>query len=54
MRNESTTTRNGMSRANLFLDSSALFAGIISSIGAARPLLLLAESDQLTLRFQSR
>jgi predicted nucleic acid-binding protein len=38
-----------MSKANLFLDSSALFAGIISSTGAARALLLLAESDQITL-----
>ncbi len=38
-----------MSKANLFLDSSALFAGIISSSGAARALLLLAESDQITI-----
>jgi predicted nucleic acid-binding protein len=38
-----------MSKANLFLDSSALFAGIISSTGAARALLLLAESDQITI-----
>ena len=38
-----------MSKVNLFLDSSALFAGIISSTGAARALLLLAESDQITV-----
>jgi len=38
-----------MSRINLFLDSSALFAGIASSTGAARVLLLLAETEHLTL-----
>ena len=38
-----------MSRASLFLDSSALVAGIISAVGAARALLLLAEADQITL-----
>jgi len=38
-----------MSKVNLFLDSSALFAGIVSSTGAARALLLLAESDQITI-----
>ena len=38
-----------MSKAKLFLDSSALFAGIISSTGAARVLLLLAESDHITI-----
>lgn len=38
-----------MSRASLFLDSSALFAGIISAEGAARALLLLAEAEQITL-----
>lgn len=38
-----------MSKANLFLDSSALFAGIVSSTGAARALLLLAESDHITI-----
>ena len=38
-----------MSRVDLFLDSSALFAGIVSSTGAARALLLLAESDQITI-----
>ena len=36
-----------MSEINLFLDSSALFAGIVSSTGAARALPLLAESDQI-------
>jgi predicted nucleic acid-binding protein len=38
-----------MSRINLFLDSSALFAGIVSSTGAARVLLLLAETDFITV-----
>ena len=37
-----------MSRTSLFLDSSALFAGIASSTGAARALLLLAEAGQIT------
>ena len=45
----SVTTSNGMSKANLFLDSSALFAGIISSTGAACVLLPLAESDHITI-----
>jgi predicted nucleic acid-binding protein len=36
-----------MSKPNLFLDSSALFAGIVSGIGAARVLLLLAESENI-------
>ena len=38
-----------MSRTSLFLDSSALFAGIASSTGAARALLLLAEAGQITI-----
>ena len=38
-----------MSRPNLFLDSSALFAGVVSSDGAARVLLLLAEARQVTI-----
>jgi predicted nucleic acid-binding protein len=38
-----------MSRINLFLDSSALFAGIASSTGAARVLLLLAETQHITI-----
>jgi predicted nucleic acid-binding protein len=38
-----------MSHPNLFLDSSALVAGIISSQGAARVLLLLAETGQITI-----
>lgn len=33
----------------LFLDSSALFAGIVSASGAARVLLLLAESEQINI-----
>jgi predicted nucleic acid-binding protein len=38
-----------MPRPNLFIDSSALFAGVASSRGAARALLLLAESEHLTI-----
>ncbi len=38
-----------MSRNRLFLDSSALFAGIVSAGGAARALLLLAEIGRLDL-----
>jgi predicted nucleic acid-binding protein len=38
-----------MLKAKLFLDSSALFAGIASSSGAARVLLLLGETGQITL-----
>ena len=38
-----------MLKAKLFLDSSALFAGVASPSGAARVLLLLGETGQLTL-----
>ena len=38
-----------MSRLNLFIDSSAMVAGIISSQGAARVLLLLAETGHIKL-----
>jgi predicted nucleic acid-binding protein len=38
-----------MLRINLFMDSSALFAGVISASGAARALLLLAETERITL-----
>ena len=38
-----------MPRINLFLDSSALIAGIISTTGAARVLLLLAETGHITI-----
>lgn len=38
-----------MSRVNLFLDSSAMIAGILSAAGAARVLLLLAEVGQIDL-----
>ncbi len=34
---------------NLFLDSSALFAGIVSASGASRALLLLAEIEKIDL-----
>jgi predicted nucleic acid-binding protein len=38
-----------MSKIKLFLDSSALFAGIASPSGAARVLLLLGETGQVVL-----
>lgn len=38
-----------MPEINLFLDSSALMAGIISTKGAARALLLLAEGGQIAI-----
>jgi predicted nucleic acid-binding protein len=38
-----------MSSLDLFVDSSALFAGVASSTGAARALLLVAEADQITM-----
>jgi len=38
-----------MSKVKLFLDSSALFAGIASPRGAARVLLLLGETDRAIL-----
>ena len=38
-----------MPRATLFLDSSALVAGIISAHGAARALLLLAELGEIAI-----
>lgn len=38
-----------MSKLNLFLDSSALFTGIASRTGAARTLLLLAESEHIRI-----
>jgi predicted nucleic acid-binding protein len=38
-----------MSRPDVFLDSSALFAGIVSAEGAARALLMMAEAGLLTI-----
>jgi len=38
-----------MSKPDLFLDSSALFAGVVSPRGAARALLLLAEAGRITV-----
>jgi predicted nucleic acid-binding protein len=38
-----------MSRISIFLDSSALFAGIVSRSGAARVLLLLGEAQRIDL-----
>ena len=48
MKNESATTRSSMPENNLFLDSSALVAGVISAEGASRVLLLLAETSHIT------
>src|SRR3972149_8966014 len=49
MRNGRSTTRDALSKINLFLDSSVIFTGIVSATGAARVLLLLAETDQITI-----
>jgi len=38
-----------MSKPSLFLDSSALFAGVVSASGACRALLLLAEAKLVTI-----
>jgi len=38
-----------MTRPDLFFDSSALFAGVVSASGASRALLLLAEAGLLTV-----
>jgi predicted nucleic acid-binding protein len=38
-----------MSGLDLFFDSSALFAGIVSASGASRALLLLAEAGQVSI-----
>lgn len=38
-----------MSKARLFLDSSALFAGIVSTNGAGRVLLILGEAEKIYL-----
>ncbi len=38
-----------MPKVNLFFDSSALIAGIVSDKGAARALLLLAEDTRITI-----
>jgi hypothetical protein len=38
-----------VSRPQLFLDSSALFAGVVSENGAARALLLLGEAGTITV-----
>ena len=43
-----------MPEIKLFLDSSALFAGIVSSTGAARVLLLLAESGHITVKISEQ
>ena len=49
MMNAKAITATIMPSLNLFLDSSALIAGIISSQGAARVLLLLSEDNLIKL-----
>lgn len=38
-----------MNKPDLFMDSSALFAGVVSASGASRALLILAENGQLRI-----
>ena len=49
MRKESNSMLSAMSRIKLFLDSSALFAGIASSKGASRALLLMSEINHISI-----
>jgi predicted nucleic acid-binding protein len=49
MKSASVIIKTAMSQMNLFLDSSALVAGIVSASAAARALLLLAESGHITV-----
>ena len=49
MRSDGAITGNTMTGPELFFDSSALFAGIISASGASRALLLLAEAGQVSI-----
>lgn len=49
MKNANDITKNGMRELNIFLDSSALIAGIVSPNGASRVLLVLAEGDILRI-----
>ncbi|HBX70676.1 MAG TPA: hypothetical protein DEH25_15175 [Chloroflexi bacterium] len=49
MKNASATIKRIMPKSKLFFDSSALFAGVISPAGAARALLVLAESRHLEI-----
>jgi len=49
MMSERVITLRDMPEINLFLDSSALVAGILSMKGAARTLLLLAESGHIAV-----
>jgi len=47
MKNANATTKNTMSKIKVFLDSSAVIAGVISSSGAARVLLVMSENGQI-------
>ena len=47
MKNANATTKSTMSKIKVFLDSSAVIAGVISSSGAARVLLVMSENGQI-------
>lgn len=47
MKNAATITKNTMSKIKVFLDSSAIIAGVISDSGAARVLLVMSENGQI-------
>ena len=47
MKNANAITKNTMSKIRVFLDSSAVIAGVISSNGAARVLLVMSENGQI-------
>ena len=47
MRSVNVIIKNIMSKIKVFLDSSALLAGVISSSGAARVLLVMSETGQI-------
>ena len=49
MRNVNVSTKIDMQNPRFFLDSSTLIAGIISSQGASRALLLLSENQKIDL-----
>lgn len=49
MKKENATTTIAMPGINLFFDSSVLFTGVASATGAARALLILAETGHITI-----
>lgn len=46
-KNDTTITKKTMSKIKVFLDSSAIIAGVISDSGAARVLLVMSENGQI-------